>query len=751
MSEGEVREQPSYCRICEPTCGVIAKVVGDRLVDVRPDPDNPHSQGFMCAKARAGVELVYDPDRVLHPLKRVGGPGEFERVSWDEALDDIARRLRSIIDRHGPGSFATFIGNPVTGNASGGIGYEGFRAATGSKWNYGINGEDAASFIAACTLQFGSPVLMPKPDLWHTDFLLMAGANPTVSHGSTISEPLVNHAIQGIVDRGGRVVVIDPRQTETAKKFEHVPIRPGTDAWLFAGMLRTILDEDLYDHAFVERHTNDFESLAQLLRRFDIDRCSAASRVPSETITDLARAFARSPTAVAYGRTGTCTQRFGTLNNLLINTLNIVTGNLARRGGKVFGWGAIDTGKFARSSGMDTFGKTHTRVLGLPDAFGMLPSQSLWRDISEPGPDQIRAMMFYSTNPVLTSGAGVQLEQVIEQLELNFSLDLYVTETNKYADYVLPAATFYERRDFPLATIGSMLRPSAFYTEKVIEPRGEAREEWRVFNDIARRMGLGGAYSVAPLRWLSRIGVVVDPHSLMDVMLRTGPAGDWFGLRRGGLSLRKLRERHPHGVSIRDTTPITPLEKSLATPDKRIRLAPRELGEEIEQLLTRSDDEAFPFRIIGSRELRSQNSWLHNSSRLVPHDRTPAALLNPDDAAAAGIADGDEATIESAQGTISMVVKTTSDVSPGTVVVPHGWGHAGGWQRANAAGGTNSNILTSVAPDDIERIAGMSILNGIPARISPTRQRQGAARHDVAKPASPSANESRPSAPAALH
>jgi len=716
----DTREQATYCRICEPTCGLIARVEGDRLVDVRPDPDNPHSQGFMCTKARAMVEVVYDPDRVLYPLKRVGGPGDFERVSWDEALDDIARRLRSIIKKHGRESFATFLGNPVTGNASGGVGYEGFRAATGSPWNYGVNGEDAASFIAACALQFGSPVLMPKPDLWHTDFLLIAGANPAVSHGSTFSEPRVGQAIRGIVERGGRVVVVDPRRTETAKKFEHVPIQPGADAWLLGGMLRTIIDEELYDRAFVERHTNDFARVVGLLRRFDLDRCSSASRVPRETIVDLARAFANAPSAAAYGRTGTCTQRFGTLNNMLINLLNVVTGNLARRGGAVFGWGAVDIARFARASGMDTFGKTHTRVLGLPDAFGMLPSQSLWRDISEPGPGQIRALLLYSGNPVLTSGAGGRdLERALEQLELHFSLDLYVTETNKYADYVLPAATFFERPDFPLSTIGMMLRPSAFVTDKVIEPRGEAREEWRVFNDIARRMGLGGAYSVGPLRWLARVGIEVDPHLLMDLMLRTGPVGDWFGLRRNGLSLRKLRERHPHGVNIHDATPIKPLEQVLATADKRIRLAPRELGDEIERLLGHDDDDAYPFRVIGMRELRSQNSWLHNTSRLVPPDRTPAALLNTDDAASVGIADGDEATIESAHGTISMRVKTTSDVTPGTVVVPHGWGHAGGWQRANAAGGANSNVLTSVQPDDIERVAGMSILNGIPVRIRP--------------------------------
>lgn len=716
----QAAERATFCRICEPGCGLIATVEGDRITDVRGDPDNPHSQGFMCVKARAMLDIVDDPDRVLTPLKRVGGPGVFEPVSWDEALDDIASRLKALVDRHGPTAYATFIGNPSFYSAAGSMGAEGLRHAIGSPWNYSINGEDAGAFLAASGLQYGSTALFPRPDVWRTDFLLMLGSNPWVSKGSPLSEPLIRPALRGIVERGGRVVVVDPRRTETAERFEHIALQPGTDPWLLLGMLGVIVADGLVDRAFIERWCDGYDDLARITSGVDLATCAERSGVPAATIERLAVGFATAPSAAAYGRTGTCTQRFGTLTNLLINALNVVTGNLNREGGSMFAWCAIDFVALAKAGGMDAYAEVRTRAQGLPATYGVLPSQGLWRDILEPGDGQIRALLTYAANPVISSGAGgPRLEEALQHLDLHFSLDLYVNETNKHAHYILPSPTFYERADIPLLGMMLAVRPSLYASEKVIEPRGDTRHEWWVLNEIAKRMGLGGAQPVKLLRLLAKLGIHVDPIRMLDLAIRTGPVGDRFGLRRGGWSLAKLRRRAPHGVSLRDHLPVQDLGNVLQTPERRIRLAPAELAEETTRLVAHADDDAYPLRAITLRETGSQNTWMHNAPRLTPVRRTPQAHLHPADAAAAGLPhDGADLRIESEHGTIVMSAKVTDAMRPGTVAIPHGWGHAGGWRRANAAGGANSNLLASASDEDIERLAGMSILNGIPVRVS---------------------------------
>ncbi|MEW6442198.1 MAG: molybdopterin-dependent oxidoreductase [bacterium] len=713
-------EHVTFCRICEAMCGAIAIVEDGRIVDVRADNDNPHSKGFMCTKGKAMVDVVYDSDRVLAPLKRVGGPGEFEPCSWDEALDDIARRLKAIVNEHGGNSFAAYVGNPTGFSTAGPAALIGLCRAIGGAISYGVNGEDHGADVAALALQYGSSGLLARPDVWRTDFLLMSGANPWVSKGSTISEPQIRKAMRGIVERGGRVVVVDPRRTETARHFEHVAIRPGTDAWLLLGMLRVMVNEGRVDSSFVRAHVSGYDRFVAVVRRVELAACASRCGVPAESIADIARGFAGTRSAAAYCRIGASTQRFGTLNNMLINALNIVTGNVNKPGGSMFGWGAIDFPKLAKAGGVDAYAPARNRS-GLPQTLGTYPTQSLWRDITEPGPDRIRAMCTYSGNPVLCSGAGgARLQSALEQLDLHFSLDFYVNETNKHAHYILPSPTFYERQDIAVLGMALAVRPTIYATDKVIEPRGESRDEWRVFNEIGKRMGLGGAYSIPLLRWLARRGFNLNPIKLYDAAIRTSPVGDLFGLRRRGWSLKKLRH-HPHGVALAEHLPAQKLEELLATPDKKIHLGTEEFVSEAFRLLAHTEDyEAYPLRAIGLRESRSQNSWMHNSPRLMPDSRRPTVRVHPEDARAAGVSgDGDLIEIESASGRITMGVTLTEDMSRGTVAVPHGWGHHGGWRRANAAGGANFNDLVSVEEGDIERLAGMSILSGIPVRIRP--------------------------------
>ncbi|MEA3020593.1 MAG: hypothetical protein QOI47_2117, partial [Actinomycetota bacterium] len=425
------RELTTYCRICDPQCGLIATVEDGRLVKVRGDRDHVHSKGFVCTKAQAMVEVTYDADRLLQPMKRVGGPGEFEPVGWDEALGDIADRLTAIRHRHGAAAFATFLGNPPVIDYATAIWFAGFRAALGVRWAYAIGSEDTASRMAANALLYGSVALMPVPDLWRTHFVLILGANPVVSKGSLVSVPQFREALDSVVQRGGRVVVVDPRRSETASHFEHVPVLAGTDTYLLLGILHTLVSEDLVDHEFLAAHTTGYDRLVELVEPFDADTAAAACRVPSAHIRELARAFAAAPSGVVYGRTGTCTQRFGTLNNLLQDLVMILTGNVENEGGLLFGWGPIDFAKFAEKGGFATYASDRSRVTNMPDVASMFPSTSLVPDITTPGAGQVRALMTLGCNPVLSSaGGGAELEAALEELELHFSLDLYVNETN---------------------------------------------------------------------------------------------------------------------------------------------------------------------------------------------------------------------------------------------------------------------------------------------------------------------------------
>jgi formate dehydrogenase len=715
------REQHTFCRICEPLCGLIATVDDGVLVRVRADKEHVHSAGFMCTKAPAMVEVTYDDDRVLTPLKRTGAPGEFAPVSWEEAMGDIAVRLRRCRAEHGTDAVATFWGNPPAFSYATMATLSGFQQALAVKWRYNINSEDAASRTVANHLLYGSALGLHLPDLWRSHFALIVGANPFVSRGSLVSEPRFKEALDGIVERGGRVVVVDPRRTETARRYDHVPVRAGTDAWLLLALLHVVIGEDLADHAAIAELTTGFDALAELVVPFAPERAVLECGVAPETVVDVARSLAAAPSAAVYGRHGACTQAFGTLNNLLLDTLAIVTGNYCVAGGLVPAWGPIDIHKLAEAAGMGTYGKVRSRTTGFPDVIGALPATSLATDISEPGEGQIRVLFGVGCNPVLTSGGGGErLEAALEQLDLHVSLDLYVNETNKHADYVLPVPGFFERDDIPMIGLGLMLRPSFWVTEAVIPARGDCRPEWEILDEIVRGQGLGGAYPVAALRWLAKAGIRLSPRTMFDLVLRTSRIGDWFGLRRKGVSFAKLARRYPSGQAIRDHLPIPPRRSKLRTEDRRIRLDLPELRGELDRLRDWQADPAFPLRVIGMREVRSHNSWMHNAERLMPDSRHHRVLVHPVDADGAGVADGDRAALVSRGGTIEVEVAVTDDMHPGNIAVPHAWGHRGGWQRANRAGGSTSNVLASPEPAALEPLAGMTVLSGIPVRLEAT-------------------------------
>jgi formate dehydrogenase len=712
------REQVTFCRICEPFCGMIATVEGDRLVSLRPDKDHPLSQGYACPKGLAYPDLQNDPDRVTHPLQRQPD-GTFEVVSWESAMADIVRRLAAVRKQYGGGAIGAYLGNPGALNYSNGLWLQSFMKAMGSPHVFTAGSQDTNSRFAASALLYGIPTAIAIPDLDDMEVFVVLGANPLVSHGSLFSLPRMKYAMADVVRRGGRVIAIDPRRTETARKFEWLPIVPDADAWLLLSVLHVLFKEGLADEEALSRASGG-EQLRHLVAPFAPEHTEDRTGIEAEDVRDLACLLATKRSMV-YGRTGTCLGSSATLVNYLMDAVNLVAGNLDARGGAVFGESPMPLlEEITHRLGLLTYGRTRSRVGDFPDMLGSEPAANMAAEITTPGEGQVRALIVSAGNPVLSTPNGPELEKALDQLDLMVSLDLYVNETNAHADYVLPATAMYEREDAPIFSLTFFAQPFFQVTEAVVPPAGEARPEWQVLDEIARGLGTR-ALPIAIARLGARFGelarVRVTPPRLLDAIIRTGRRGDRFGLRPGGLSFKTLLRKHPHGYVHADRQPVGRLAKVVRHRDHKVHLDHAEIRAEVARLSVRAADPSYPMRLIGMREMRSENSWFHN---VMGDKREPqAARLHPDDAARAGIADGDLVRVASKSGWIELPARLTEDIKTGVVAVPHGWGHkgTGSWQQANAVPGANVNELASSDPADLDPLVGMSHLTGIPVRV----------------------------------
>ena len=712
-------ERVTYCRICEPLCGLIATVDDGKIVGVRPDKDHPISKGFACPKGIGMAAVHNSPQRLLHPMRRLPD-GNFERVSWDAAFEDIGRRLRTVIAEHGKDAIGVYSGNPGAFSYSSLTWLKGMMDALGSPHFYSAASQDTNSRMVASKLFYGSPLTIPVPDLHRTDFILMLGANPVVSHGGMVSGTNVPEALKGIVARGGRVVVVDPRRTETARLYEHVAVNPDGDAWLLLAMLHTIFSEHLEDTRAIAEVAVGAAELKEWVKHFEPEDVEPRCGVPAAQIRALARDLAAADSAVVYGRVGVCIGGYSTLTCFLIDALNLVTGNVDRPGGAVFPSAPIDMYKFIIKQGLDTYATYKSRVGQLPEVLGTMPAAVMAEEIQTPGPGQLRAVVVLSGNPVLSIPAGHALAEAMGELDLLISLDIGFNDTNRLADYVLPATTFFERDDFPLAMLAYQLRSFMQWTGPVVAPAGEARQEWTIMRDICAEMGIVPS-SAAAVRRLGKLGRKLSPRLMFDALLRLGPHGDRFGLRRGGLSRKRLQQKYPHGVVLEENVRTGVLMDRITHDDHRIHLAPPELHDEVERLKAQVDsDPDYPLRLFGRRELRSINSWMKNSPKLMIGGRGPTCSIHPEDAEELALHDGAMVRITSKAGSVEARVEVTDDVVPGSVCLPHGWGGqvdvAG---NRSDVGGPGYNALTSRGATEVEPLAGMSILNGVRVRVEP--------------------------------
>jgi formate dehydrogenase len=713
-----VEQKITFCRICEPTCGMVATVDDGVLTRLQPDAEHPITKGFSCPKGLEFVHIQNDPDRVTTPLRRAAD-GTFEPISWDTALSEIGARLRAVRDQHGGASIGWYAGNPSAFSHSHAIWVGGFLRAIGSRHLYSPNTQDTSSRFVASALLYGNPVVVPIPDVKRTDFLLLVGTNPLVSRGSLISAGNLREKFTAVVQRGGRVVVVDPRRTETARAFEHVAVRPDGDAWLLMALLHVIFAEGLADEDAIAAQSRGIDVLRQAAADYAPETVENRTGVPAPDVRDLARALAGAPTAAVHGRTGACLGRHATLVNVLIDALNLVTGNLDRPGGLVFGSGPIDLATVAKLGNSATYDSYRSRVSGLPEVIGQLPAPLMAEEIETPGHGQLRALIVSAGNPVLSVPGSERFETALGKLELQVGIDFYLNETHRHADYVLPAATFYERDDVVVAALDFHLTPFVQWTDAVVEPRGEARPDWQIIDALGKELGVrpvaglpagmlgtGRAARLAA-RLLSPATAWVTPERSVDLLLRTG---------RHRLSVRGLR-KHPRGIVLAEHVDTGVLKRKarggkVCLDDARIADALRRLAAEP------APDPAYPVMLIGKRDVRSQNSWMHNTPKHRDARRRQRALISPKDAADLGIDDGDSVRIVSMNGTLEVPVEVTDEVGTGTIAVPHGWGHrGGGWHVANAAGGSNVNEITPASAASLEPLSGMAHLNGIPVRL----------------------------------
>ena len=715
------------CHLCEACCGLEFHVEGDKILSVRPDAGDPFSQGYACPKGIAIADVHDDPDRLRQPMRRTPA-GDFEPVTWDEALAEACSRLRAIQARHGRDSVAAYIGNPIVHDYAAALVRAGLMAALGTRNCYSAGSQDTSPRFAASWHLYGSSFALPIPDLERTDFLLCIGANPVVSNGSLMTAPNVRARLRALRARGGRLVVVDPRRSETAREAdEHVAVLPGGDTALLLGMLRVLLDEGRVDRDAVAAQSSGFGEVERRLRGLDPAALEAASGVAFATIARLAREFVDAPTSVAYSRVGVCNSRLGTLATWATDLLNLAAGRLGAVGGSMFTTPAADLTRLSRLPGFDGHDRFRSRVRGLPETLGDLPAACLAEEIETPGEGQVRALLTYAGNPVLSVPNGRRLDAALAGLEFMVSVDIYLNETTRHADLVLPPAWSLAEEHYDLLFAPVAVRNFARWSPAVVKPAPGERADWEILVALAEGLG-GGMTGVKPLdrllAWARRRGFAATPAHVLDLLVRTGSHGDGmlprplrFGRFAKGLSLARLREL-PRGADLGALEPG--VARRVLHRDGKVRVAAAPFLEALDGWLREPVAPAEgELLLIGRRELRTNNSWMHNVPALVSGRERCVLLVHPDDAKRAGVADGDTAVLESRIHRGRVPVRLSDEMRPGVVSLPHGWGHAPAAPYLHTAA-TRPGVSFNDWSDDAttESVVGQSILNGVPVRLS---------------------------------
>ena len=733
------------CPLCEATCGLTITTTGRAIESIRGDRDDVFSRGYICPKAYALKELDADPDRLRTPLIR--RDGRFVPATWDEAMAEIDRGLGAVLREHGRHAVAVYLGNPNAHHLSG-LYMPALVKAIGTRNVFSASTVDQMPKQVAAGLMFGTVLTIPVPDVDRTDYLLMLGANPLASNGSLMTAPDMKGRLRDLRARGGKLVVIDPRRSLTALEADaHHFIRPGTDAYLLFAIVHTLIAEKRTALGRLAEHTVGFDEIERLAQPFTPEAVAAVTGLDADVVRGIARDLARARRAAVYGRIGTCTQEFGTLASWLVDVINVLTGNLDREGGAMFPKAAAGSKNATGIPGIGKgvrFGRFASRVRGVPEVYGELPAACLAEEIDTQGPGQIRALVTVAGNPVLSTPNGGRLGAALGGLDFMVSVDIYQNETTRFANVILPAPSALARSHYDVALYQLAIRNVANYSPALFPLAAGELDEWEVLLRLAGvASGLGPNADVAalddfligqvvarevatpgspvegrdPAELVAALGATRGPDRVLDFLLRSGPYGDAFGRREGGLSLELLK-RHPHGI---DLGPLEPrLPEVLRTPSGKIELAPAPLVADVARLEAGLARATEPLVLVGRRTLRSNNSWMHNLDVLVKGRPTCTLHVHPDDARRFGLADGGSARVRSRVGSLEILVEVTDGIMPGVVSIPHGWGHddpASALTVAAAHAGANSNLLADETA--IDPLSGNAVLNGIPVAVEP--------------------------------
>jgi formate dehydrogenase len=772
MSEQRV----TFCRICEQLCGMVATVENGRVTALRPDAAHVATRGFGCPKGLHQHEIYQSPDRVRAPLRRVGRPGSgrFQEVSWEAALGDIGARLRRLRRRYGRDCAGLYVGTAAGFSLTHMLFAQGFVQGLGSRQVYTSASQDCNNKFVAAREMYGFPMVHPFPDVDRTRCLIVVGANPAMSKLAFFHLPRPVQRIRDIERRGGRVFWVDPRRTESAHQTgEHLFIRPGTDVYLYLSFLHELVASGGVDAARADRYMTGREALEGIARDWPAERTAPVTGIDPGALRHLVTTYREADGAALYCSTGVNMGPHGTLCYWLQEGINALSGNLDRPGGggTVVGRGIVDLPRYARRLGIMQ-STARSRVGGFGAVADGLPGGILADEIRTPGPGQLRALVVTGGNPLLTMPGAGRLREALDELELLVCLDIQRTETAERAHYLLPTTGPLERPDllfaFPLL-FGQQSVPYLQATEPVTPAPDGVLPEMDIYLRLAAaaRIPLFGSWALHGLLQAGHRTGWLDQRRVLSAVLRAGGQGSFDTLVGA-----------PHGRLRPPLQPGSYLGQRVVTPDGKVQLAPAALREALRDLpspaaldtptragasapadgagapapadgagasapadgagapapadgngaprprieLGAEADHAAVFQLISKREVRTHNSWTHNTPALLPPDGESNHLyLHPADAAGLGLGEGDLADVSSAVATVRLPVRLDADLGRQVAAIPHGWGHQGapGQRVAHGAGGVNVNLLTPDGPDALERPSGMARLTALPVRVAP--------------------------------
>ena len=701
------KEQTHFrtCTLCEAMCGIEIKHDDKKVLSIKGDKSDPFSKGYICPKATALQDLHEDPDRLRHPVERTAKG--WKEISWTEALDKVAAGIGAVQKQYGKNAFGVYLGNPNVHNLGGMLTIKHLLGSLKTRSRFSATSVDQLPHHIVSMHLFGHMLRIPVPDVDRTQYMLIIGGNPLASNGSIMTAPNMRQKLKDVKARGGKVVVIDPRRTETADiASEHHFIRPATDVLLLLAMLNEIYLQGYADKASTNNRAAalapEIGQLADFAKDYSAESVAAITGIAAVDIKRLVTEFCEAKSSVCYGRMGISVQEFGLLSQYLSMVINIVTGRLDEVGGLMFPNAAVDV---VNNSGPGYLGKRHSRVSKLPDFNGEYPVVAMSDEMLVTGKGQLKGFMTVAGNPVLSTPNGEKLDQAFEQLDFMVAIDYFVNETSRHANIILPPVSPLERDHYDVTFNNFAVHNVAKYSKALFRKDKDAKHDWQIYLELAKRLDKKASLATKVERLLiKRLG----PKFILDQGLRRGPYA--------GMTLNKLK-KNAHGL---DLGPLkTMLPQALKHKDKQIHLNvdfyQADLAR-VQAMMQNYDDSEI--LLIGRRHVRSNNSWLHNSYRLVKGKPRCTLMLHPDTAAQYGIEDGQDVKVTSRVGSVIVAAEITDELMAGVVSIPHGFGHGrkGVKQKiAQAHAGVSVNDLT----DDtlIDELSGNAAVNGVPVQL----------------------------------